>query len=125
MEIKGKIIEILPEQSGTGAKGEWRKQDFILETQEQYPKKVCIENWNSKVDFSTYTVGSDVVVSINIESREFKGRWYTGVRVWKISKSSGTQESSGQNYKDDTGKGMVPPPEQPIEEDNGNDIAPF
>jgi hypothetical protein len=120
MEIKGKIIEILPAQTGTGARGEWKRQDFILETQEQYPKKVCIENWNDKVDFNIHTVGSIVSVSINIESREFKGKWYTGVRAWKIEGS--TQNSSGNLQNKTISDTPLPPPE---ENDIPNDDAPF
>ena len=39
VEIKGKIIEILPEKSGQSANGEWRKQEYILDTESNYPKK--------------------------------------------------------------------------------------
>ena len=44
MEINGKIIERLPEKSGESANGTWRKQEYILETNNQYPKKThfCI-----------------------------------------------------------------------------------
>ena len=67
MEIKGKIIQILPATSGTSARGEWKKQDFILETQDQYPKKVCISNWNSKVDINNIPENAIITASINID----------------------------------------------------------
>ena len=41
VEIKGKIIEILPEKSGQSANGEWRKREYVLETESNYPKKIC------------------------------------------------------------------------------------
>ncbi len=38
----GKVLQVLPEIKGTSARGEWKKQDFIIETaEEQYPKKIC------------------------------------------------------------------------------------
>ena len=43
LEINGKIIKILPQQSGTGRNGVWKKQDFILETNEQFPKKISFQ----------------------------------------------------------------------------------
>ena len=50
MNIEGKIIEVLEEQSGEGAKGAWRKQEYILETEAQYPKKLCFAVWGEKID---------------------------------------------------------------------------
>ena len=84
MEIKGKIVEILQAATGTSARGEWKRQDFIIETQEQYPKKVCVQNFNSKVNLEQMGVGTTVNASINIESREYNGKWYTSVNVWKM-----------------------------------------
>ena len=49
MEINGKIIELLEEKSGESAKGTWRKQEYILETDGQYPKKVCFIDRKSVV----------------------------------------------------------------------------
>jgi hypothetical protein len=98
MEITGKLYQKLAEQSGTSARGEWRKQDFIIETEEQYPKKVCISNWNNKVDLDSVAEGTTVTASINIESREFNGRWYTDVKVWRMSVN---------------GQGGTPPPDMP------------
>ena len=84
MEITGKIIQILPATSGNSARGSWKRQDFILETQEQFPKKVCISNWNDKVDLDSLPAQVIINASINIESREFNGKWYTDLRAWKI-----------------------------------------
>ena len=50
MEITGKIIEILPEQSGESARGPWRKQEYVLETDGQYPKKICFMAWGDKIE---------------------------------------------------------------------------
>ena len=50
MEITGKIIRVLPEKSGQSARGGWRKQEYILETQGQYPKTVCFMAWGDKID---------------------------------------------------------------------------
>ena len=50
MEITGKLVKLVDAQTGTSARGEWKKQQFIIETEDQYPKKICIQNWNDKVD---------------------------------------------------------------------------
>lgn len=87
MEITGKIIQILPEEKGEGRNGTWRKQNIILETQDQYPKKVCIAVWGDKIDLKNFNLNETVTASINIESREFNNKWYTDVKAWKIMKA--------------------------------------
>ncbi len=88
MELKGKIIQLLPPQTGMGKKGQWKKQEFIVETQSQYPKKVCLSVWGDKIDQFSLTVGDTVNVSVELESREYNSRWYTEARAWKVEKSS-------------------------------------
>ncbi|WP_337044470.1 DUF3127 domain-containing protein [Emticicia sp. 17c] len=88
MEITGKIIQLLPLQTGQGKNGVWKKQDFVIETDGQYPKKVCISAWGDKISENMLTVGKEVTVSFDIESREFNGRWYTDVRAWRVDEAS-------------------------------------
>lgn len=103
LEISGKIMKLLPEQTGSGKNGAWKKQEFILETVEQYPKKVCISAWGDKVDaLQNYSIGDDIKVSFNIESREYNERWYTDVRVWKFE--GGGASHSGETFKKETSK---------------------
>ena len=78
MEIKGKIVQILPLQGGqTKAGGEWKKQEYILETEGQYPKKVCFNLWGDRIEQYPVVEGEEVTVSFDLDSREFNGRWYT------------------------------------------------
>jgi hypothetical protein len=94
MEITGKLLEKLQQQTGQGKNGAWVKQEFIVETQDQYPKKVIIQLWGDKTrDLNAIEIGETIKASINLESREFNGRWYTDVKAWKIEKS-GSQSSA-------------------------------
>ena len=87
LELIGKLIKTLPVQSGTSARGTWSKQDFIVETQEQYPRKICVSAWGERVnELSVMAEGDVLKVSFNLESREFNERWYTDVRAWRIEK---------------------------------------
>lgn len=87
MEITGKIIHILPVQSGQGRNGsDWKKQDFVLETNDQYPKKVCFTVWGDKIDMFNIRMDEDLIVSITIESREYNERWYTNIQAWKVDR---------------------------------------
>jgi len=88
MELKGKVIEILEVMTGAGSNGEWKKGGFVVETNDQYPKKVAIDLWKDKLDAFKHEVGEEITVSINIESREHNGRWFTNVQGWKFSERS-------------------------------------
>ena len=95
MEITGKIIECLPLKSGQSANGEWRKQEYVLETDGQYSKKVCFMVWGEKVEQFAIHKGETVEVSIDLESREYNGRWYTDVTAWKVSRDTSADD---RNY---------------------------
>ena len=84
MELSGKIIQLLPEKSGESVRGPWRKQEYILETEGQYPKQVCFMAWSDKIDEFGIKEGENLIVSIDLESREYNGRWYTDVKAWKV-----------------------------------------
>ncbi len=89
MEITGKIILALPEVSGTSKAGNaWKKREYVLETQETYPRKVFFNFFGDRVDQFPLAVGEVVTVSFDIESREFNGRWYTDIRAWKAEKGA-------------------------------------
>ena len=90
MDIRCKLLDKLAVQNGTSARGPWSKQDFIVETVEQYPRKICMNVWGQdKVsELAGFNPGEMLVISINIESREFNGRWYTDVRAWKIQREA-------------------------------------
>ena len=87
MEIEGRIIVKLPLQSGTSKSGNtWSKQEYVLETQEAYPKKVKFDFFGDRANQYPLEVGDFVRVSYDIESREFNGRCYTDIRGWKAEK---------------------------------------
>lgn len=85
LNISGIVLNILPLQTGTSKAGnQWQKQDFILETGGQYPRKVCVCLFGDNVDKFPLQVGQSVTASVDIESREFNGRWYTDIRAWNV-----------------------------------------
>ncbi len=90
LSVKGKVDQILEPQSGVSRAGkEWSKQEFVIETDEQYPRKVCFTLFGDKVDLiKGLASGEDIEVSFNLESREFNGRWFHNINAWKIDKVS-------------------------------------
>jgi hypothetical protein len=88
VELKGRMIKKLPVVNGESRNGnKWEKQEFVIETEEQYPKKVCISVWGDRVrELEKFQEGDMVVASVNIESREYNERWYTDIRAWRLQR---------------------------------------
>lgn len=78
MEIKGKVIQVLAQE--VVGQNQKKKQTFIVETMDQYPKKVAIDSWDDKVVVS---VGEIATFHINAESREWNNKWFTNLSAWK------------------------------------------
>ena len=94
MTIEGKIIQVLPLQGGVSKTSgkEWALQAYVLETLENYPKKVHFEVFgDDRIKANQCGVDDIVSVDFDIESREFNGRWYTSIRAWRIVKQDATQ----------------------------------
>jgi hypothetical protein len=115
LELVGKIVQVLDLQTGTSTKGDWKKQEFILETEEQYPRKICISLWGDRVaDIASVQLNKELItVSISVESREFNGRWYTDVRGWRIQRG---QVASASNVVPENAP-QTPTTGQPIRDD--------
>lgn len=97
MEIVGKIIQVLPLQEGTAKStgNPWKSQSYVLETQEQYPRKVCFELFGEeKIKNNQCSLDDLVTVSFDIESREYNGRWYTSIRAWKVQQGDTTSTNT-------------------------------
>ena len=96
-EINGKVIAVLPLQSGEGKNGTWRSQDYVIETGGQYPKKLCFNLFGDKIDQFPISIDDDVKVSFDIESKEYNGRWYTSIRAWKVEKEASASQATVVN----------------------------
>ena len=87
MELKGKVIQVIPEKSGTSARGAWRKQEYIIELPGDYPKQVCFMVWGDKIDQFQIEEGQELTAHVDLESREYNGRWYTDVKAWRVERA--------------------------------------
>lgn len=87
MEFEGIVVQKLPETSGTSARGsEWFRQDVVFEmvTQSPYPRKVCVKFFNKRDEVARLVEGAAYIVSFDIDSREYNGRWYTDISAWRV-----------------------------------------
>lgn len=88
MELEGKVIAVLAPREGTSKAGNpWKAQECVIETMEQYPKKMCFEIFGTDriAQFeSLLQVGNNIKVSFDIDAREWNGRWFNSIRAWKV-----------------------------------------
>ena len=89
MEIQGKVIAVLPERSGVSARGEWKSQTYVIETQEQYPKKMAFDVFGADrlAQFNIQS-GEVINVSFDIDAHEYQGRYFNQIRAWNVTKVS-------------------------------------
>jgi hypothetical protein len=95
LDITGKVVQLGQRQTGQGKNGTWVKQDLIIETEEQFPKKVCLTCWGDKAEeATTFKPGEQIKASINVESREYNGRWYTDLKPWRFDRINSADNQS-------------------------------
>ena len=134
MEIQGKVIAVLPERSGVSARGEWKSQTYVIETQEQYPKKMAFDVFGADrlAQFNIQS-GEELLVSFDIDAHEYQGRWFNSIRAWNVTKVSQQAMASSANaagVADPANQQNLFPPEQQSaqqqEQQRGNsDDLPF
>ena len=89
MELQGKVIAVLPERSGVSARGEWKSQTYVIETQEQYPKKMAFDVFGAdRLAQFNIRSGEVINVSFDIDAHEYQGRYFNQIRAWNVTKVS-------------------------------------
>lgn len=97
MDFELTVLQVLPVVTGQSARGEWKKQEVIFEQPGEYSRKLCVGFWNDRaVDAAALQPGDRVAISVNVESREYNGRWYTEVRAWRMNRLEGQAQPAYQ-----------------------------
>lgn len=85
MELQGKVIAVLPERSGVSARGEWKSQDYVIETRDAYPRKMVFGVFGAdRIARFNIQVGQEVNVSFDIDAHEYNGRWFNNIRAFDV-----------------------------------------
>jgi hypothetical protein len=118
MEISGKIIAVLPPLGGTSKNGnEWKKQEYVLETHEQFAKKICFQIFGiDRIAQASIKQGEEVTVHFDIESREYNGKWFTNISAWKVERLSAAASPAASGLS---------PQEGFVTQPQGSDIPDF
>lgn len=119
MEIVGKVVQLGTLTEGNSPRGPWKKQELIIETIEQYPKKICLMCWNERVNEANgFFVGQTIKAQISIESREFNGKWYTDIRAFRFDLEQPMNHMPPQMPQ----QPLPPMNEEYFASDNGDDL---
>lgn len=124
MEIQGKIIVVLPERSGTSQRGnQWRSISYVLETQEQYPKKLAFDVTNDKIDQLNIQLGEILTVQFDINAREYNGRWFNSVNAWNVIRQTQQAPAHGGGYSGNVQTGAQAAQQAMASVANANGVA--
>ena len=87
MELQGKVIVVLPERTGVSSKGEWKSQEFVIETHESYPHKMVFNVFGvERLERFNIVIGEEISVSFDIDAKEYNGRWFNSIRAFDVKK---------------------------------------
>ncbi|WP_028899712.1 DUF3127 domain-containing protein [Prevotella sp. HJM029] len=85
MDLQGKVIAALNVRTGTSARGEWKAQDFVIETHESYPRKMAFTVFGEdRLQRFNIQIGQEVNVSFDIDAHEYQGRWFNSIRAFDV-----------------------------------------
>jgi hypothetical protein len=87
-ELNGKIIAVLDKKSGISKMGtSWSVQQYVMETHEQYPKKMCFDVFGEdKISLFNIQIGDELKLFFDVDAKEYNGRWYNSFKAWKVEK---------------------------------------
>ena len=130
MEIQGKIIAVLPTRSGTSARGtQWSSQTAVIETQEQYPKKLAFDVINDKIEQFNIQIGEILTVQFDINAREYNGRWFNSVNAWNVIRQTQQAMASSANAAGVANpmnpQNPYPPRQHPAQQQGDSSDLPF
>lgn len=122
MEIQGRIIAVLPLREGTSSKGAWQSQEYVVETHEQYPKKLVFNVFGAdKINQFAIKQGEELKVSFDIDAHEYNGRWFNNIRAWAVQRVSNVSAQPTQTMVTNN----QPVQQQAIPQQGQSDDLPF
>ena len=96
MDLQGKVIAVLPAREGTSARGPWKSQEYVIETHDQYPKKMVFNVFGAdRIEQFAIKAGDELNVSFDIDAHEYNGRWFNNIRAWNVQRVDATAAMAG------------------------------
>lgn len=115
---------VLPERSGTSQRGnQWRSITYVLETQEQYPKKLAFDVTNDKIDQLNIQFGEILTVQFDINAREYQGRYFNSVQAWNVIRQTQQAPAQGGGFSGNVQSGAQAAQQAMASSANANGVA--
>jgi len=132
MELTGKIIAVLPAQSGVSARtgNPWMSQDYVIEVPDQYPKR-CVFKLFGEDRIRQFNIqpNEDLTIQFDIDAHEYNGRWFNEVRGYNVIRQGQQQQSAQQPDmfagQQQSAQAPAANPFPPAQEQNNADDLPF
>ena len=100
MELQGRVIAVLPQKTGVSSKGEWKSQDFVIETHESYPHKMAFNVFGAeRLERFNIVIGEEISVSFDIDAKEYNGRWFNSIRAFDVKKVNQVSASQASAFQ--------------------------
>lgn len=128
MDLQGKIIAVLEPKTGTSARGEWKVQEFVLETNEAYPKKMVFSVFgDERLKLYNIQQGQDYLVRFDIDAHEYNGRWFNSIRAFDVrpAEAAATTPPIAATTPEPTTAPFPPAPAAPAASSEPQDDLPF
>ncbi len=85
MELQGRVIHATEPRSGVSQRGEWKAQDFVIETHESYPRKMVFSVMGEdRLSRFNIQIGQEIQVFFDIDAHEYNGRWFNSIRAYDV-----------------------------------------
>ena len=96
MELQGRVIAVMEPREGTSARGPWKSQQYVIETHDQYPKKMVFDIFGvERIDQFAIKAGEEILVSFDVDAHEYNGRWFNNIRAWNIQRVDAAAAQAG------------------------------
>jgi hypothetical protein len=115
--VQGVIVNALPIQQGVSQKtgNQWSRASYIIEHEGgQYPKRMVFDVKNAKIQEFALQIGQQVTVHLNVDAREYNGRYFNDIEAWKVERPGQVQQPM-QGYAPQQGyqpMAQMPPVQQ-------------
>lgn len=133
MDLTGKIIAVLPANSGVSQRtgNPWMSQEYVIEVPGQYPRKCLFRVFGEdRIKQFNIQMGQDVTVSFDIDAHEYNGRWFNEIRAFSVVPAAAINPAAATPFPPQpeaaapqTATPFPPAPEQPAE--GSTDDLPF
>ncbi len=127
MELTGRIIAVLPAQSGTSQRtgNSWMSQDYVIEVPGQYPRK-CVFRVFGEDRIRQFNIqqNEDLTVQFDIDAHEYNGRWFNDVRAFNVVRGQAAPQPAPEGGVPFSAPQAAPfpPAQEPAGEGSADDL---